>query len=89
MHKLFINITAVCAVIASTSVLADPKLFNAELKGISLDKMRAVLADTTVKPIRENNNYWVDKYNANGILKGATDLNFGYTKNGQFGLCPV
>ncbi|MFV5498357.1 hypothetical protein VXQ16_17660 [Acinetobacter baumannii] len=54
--------------ITSTSVFADPKLFNAELKGISRDKMRTVLAGTAVKPIREEDQYWVDKYNSNGKL---------------------
>lgn len=84
MRHLLGSALIVCSVIASTSVFADPKLFNVELKGISRDKMRTVLAGTAVKPIREDDHYWVDKYNANGVLEGATDLNFGYSSNGQF-----
>lgn len=84
MRHLLSSAIIACSVIVSTSVFADPKLFNAELKGISRDKMRTVLAGTAVKPVREEDQYWVDKYNANGVLEGATDLNFAYTSNGQF-----
>lgn len=84
MRKLFGSTIIACSVMASSSAFADPKLFNVELKGISRDKMRTVLEGTAVKPIREDSNYWIDTYNANGVLEGATDLNFGYTSNGQF-----
>ncbi len=46
--------------------------------------MRTVLAGTAEKPIREEDQYWIDKYNANGVLEGATDLNFTYSSNGKF-----
>ena len=84
MRNLFGFVIIACSVIASTSIFADPKLFNSELKGVSRDKMRTALKGTAVKSIREDSNYWVDTYNSNGVLEGATDLNFGYTSNGQF-----
>ncbi|WP_416665866.1 hypothetical protein [Acinetobacter baumannii] len=68
MRHLLGSAIIACSMITSTSVFADPKLFNAELKGISRDKMRTVLAGTAVKPIREEDQYWVDKYNSNGKL---------------------
>lgn len=84
MRHLLGSALIVCSMIASTWVFADPKLFNVELKGITRDKMRAVLESTAVKPIREDSNYWIDTYNANGVLEGSTDLNLGSTSNGQF-----
>lgn len=84
MHH-FINTTLILYVaVASSSVMAAPQLFNTELKGATRDQIRAVLQNTDVKAVREDNNYWVDKYNSNGVLQGATELNFGYTSNGEF-----
>ncbi|MFH7354326.1 hypothetical protein [Acinetobacter bereziniae] len=73
-----------CVTIACSSVMAAPQLFNTELKGATRDQIRSALQDTNVKVIREDNNYWVDKYNSNAVLEGTTELNFGYTSNGNF-----
>lgn len=73
-----------CATIASTAVMAQPQLFNVELKGATRDQMRSAIKDTNLKIIREDNNYWVDKYNSDGVLQGATELSLGYTSNGKF-----
>ena len=73
-----------CVTVASSSVMAAPQLFNTELKGATRAQIRSVLQNTDVKAVREDNNYWIDKYNSNGVLQGATDLNFGYSSNGKF-----
>jgi hypothetical protein len=81
----FTNLALIfCVTVASSSVMAAPQLFNTELKGATRDQIRLVLQSTDVKAVREDNNYWIDKYNSNGVLQGASELNFGYTSNGKF-----
>lgn len=84
MRQLFGNGLVVCSLVASVPAIAAPQLFNTELKGATRDQIRLVLQNTDVKAVREDNNYWIDKYNSNGVLQGATELNFGYTSNGKF-----
>ena len=81
----FINTALIlCVTVASSSVMAAPQLFNVELKGATRDQIRSALQNTNVKVVREDNNYWIDKYNSNAVLEGTTELNFGYTSNGKF-----
>lgn len=85
MHQLCRNsLIVVGSIVASMSVMAAPQLFNVELKGATRDQIRSTLQNTDVHAVREDNNYWIDKYNSNGVLQGATDLNFGYASNGKF-----
>lgn len=84
MNHLINKALILCVIVVSSSVIAAPQLFNTELKGATRDQIRSVLQNTDVKAVREDNNYWVDKYNSNGVLQGATELNFGYTSNGKF-----
>ena len=84
MRQLWGNSLIVGSIVTSMSVMAAPQLFNTELKGATRDQIRSVLKNTDVKAVREDNNYWIDKYNSNGVLQGATDLNFGYSSNGKF-----
>lgn len=84
MRKFIFFIWVLISIFTSNLVAAAPQLFNTELKGVSRDAMRNVLANTDVKTIREDNNYWVDKYNPNGVLQGASELNFAYTSAGKF-----
>ena len=84
MHHIINTALILCVTVASSSVMAAPQLFNIELKGATRDQIRSVLQNTDVKAVREDNNYWIDKYNSNGVLQGATDLNFGYSSNGKF-----
>ena len=84
MHQLCGNSLIVGSIVASMSVMAAPQLFNVELKGATRDQIRSTLQNTDVHAVREDNNYWIDKYNSNGVLQGATDLNFGYSSNGKF-----
>ena len=84
MHHIINTALILCVTVASSSVMAAPQLFNIELKGATRDQIRSVLQNTDVKAVREDNNYWIDKYNSNGVLQGASELNFGYTSNGKF-----
>ena len=84
MHQLWGNSLIVGSIVTSMSVMAAPQLFNTELKGATRDQIRSALQNTNVKVIREDNNYWIDKYNSNAVLEGTTELNFGYTSNGKF-----
>jgi len=84
MRQLWGNSLIVGSIVTSMSVMAAPQLFNVELKGATRDQIRSALQNTNVKVIREDSNYWIDKYNSNGVLQGATELNFGYTSNGKF-----
>lgn len=73
-----------CVTMVSTAVIAQPQLFNVELKGATREQMRSAIQNTNVKPIRVDDNYWVDKYRPDGVLQGATELSLGYTSNGKF-----
>lgn len=84
MRQLWGNSLIVGSIVTSMSVMAAPQLFNVELKGATRDQIRSALQNTNVKVIREDNNYWIDKYNSNAVLEGTTELNFGYTSNGKF-----
>ena len=65
----FINTALIlCVTVASSSVMAAPQLFNVELKGATRDQIRSALQNTNVKVVREDNNYWIDKYNSNAVL---------------------
>lgn len=84
MQKFIHSCLISCMVIISSSVIAQPQLFNIELKGATRDQMRTSLENNGIKVIREDNNYWVDKYKTNDVLQGSTELNIGYTSNGHF-----
>lgn len=74
----------VAAFVSSMSVSAAPTLFNTELKSATREDLRTVLQSTSVIVVREDDGYWVDQYNPNGLLTGASELNFGYSSNGVF-----
>lgn len=84
MYRVFGTPLMAYAIVASSSIMAAPQLFNVELKGATRDQIRSALYKTNVEAIRENDSYWVDMYNPNGVLQGAKTLNFGYTSNGKF-----
>lgn len=83
MRQFFGPSIIVCSAVLSVSAIAAPQLFNVELKGATRDQMRAALENTNILPLREDNNYWVDKYDPNGALQGASELNIGYTSAGK------
>lgn len=43
------------------------------------EEVRRVLAGRGIRPIREDDRYWVDKYDSAEILSGSSELAIGYT----------
>lgn len=76
--------TSLFAVAVSTSIAADTapavtlKLFGATLKDASRAPLRKAFAAANLKAIREDERYWVDKYDASNALDGASELGVGY-----------
>jgi len=54
------------------------ELFGVVVKGASRDQLRQALKANGVRATREENQYWVDVYDAKGVLDGATELQAGY-----------
>lgn len=62
------------------------ELFGTPLQGATRNQLRGVLKAHGLGVVREDNNYWVDKYNASAVLDGASSLDVGYTiKTDKFG----
>ena len=57
---------------------AEVTLFGQNLKTVTRPQMRTALKAESVTPTREDSNYWVDQYDAKGLLKEATGLDIGY-----------
>lgn len=55
-------------------------LFGIALKDVKRDDFRAACKQAGCTPVREDNAYWVDVFNVNGNLKGASALNVGFVK---------
>lgn len=75
-------VLAFCAACVAIPVsAADTKsieLFGVTLKGASRDQLRKTFKQNSLKATREDDDYWVDKYNAQGVLDGASELAAGY-----------
>lgn len=80
--RLFIAATAaVIAVSALPATAAETKtleLFGVPLKGATRDQLRQAFKQNGLSATREENNYWADTYNAQGVLDGASDFQAGY-----------
>ncbi len=67
---------------------ADPRpleLFGVTLKGAARDQLRQVFKQNGLRATREENGYWVDTYDAHGVLEGASDFQAGYiVASGKF-----
>jgi len=55
-------------------------LFGVELKDVKRDDFRVACKQTGCIPVREDKDYWVDVFEVNGKLKGASDLHAGFVK---------
>lgn len=81
-RRLFVLISAVAAFsLSTTSFAAGQKpleLFGTLLQGTTRDQFRNALKQSGVRPTREDNQYWVDLYDAKGVLEGASVLQVGY-----------
>jgi hypothetical protein len=54
------------------------ELFGVPLRGASRTALREALARDQPRPTRLDDSYWVDLYDPNGVLAGATKLSIGY-----------
>lgn len=84
-RKLFVAVFTVLAVLASALpvIAAESKprkleLFGVALKDASRDQLRQVFKQNGMRAIREEKKYWVDIYDATGVLEGASQFQAGY-----------
>jgi hypothetical protein len=83
MYRRKFIVASACALILSVqpAVAADQKpleLFGVSLKGATRDQLRQTFKQNGLRAKREDNNYWVDTYDAKGVLDGASDFQVGY-----------
>lgn len=76
---------AIGAAPAPAAAPANLELFGVALKGATRDRLRQAFRQNGLRPTREENNYWTDTYDAQGVLDGATEFTAGYVDaSGQF-----
>lgn len=82
-----IGLLTVSLVMHASPVLAQDKpegdktvlsLFGTPLKGADRSQLRDTLKKNDLKAIREDDRYWVDTYNPQGVLDGASAFEAGY-----------
>lgn len=83
--NIFISVVTFAVVLFSVLPVAaaDHKdqqleLFGTSLKSATRDQLRQAFKQNGLKATREDNNYWVDTYNAQGVLDGASTFQAGY-----------
>lgn len=82
-RRLFLAAAAVTTMLATSThaLAADAKpveLFGTPLKGASRDQLRTAIKAVGLQPEREDDRYWIDKYDVNGALEGATKMLAAY-----------
>ena len=87
--RSFVVATAVSvAFFTQSAIAADQKqleLFGVALKGATRDQLRQSFKQNGLRVTREDNKYWVDTYNADGVLDGASEFQAGYVSaSGKF-----
>lgn len=88
-RRMFIVSTAIAPFFSFLpAIAADQKpleLFSVPLKGATRDQLRQTFKQNGLRTKREDNNYWVDTYDAQGVLEGASDFQAGYVSaTGKF-----
>lgn len=88
-RRSFIAATAAAVIfLALPAVAADQKpleLFGVSLKGATRDQLRQAFKHNGLRATREENSYWVDMYDAQGVLDGASEFQAGYVAaSGKF-----
>ncbi|ASU39113.1 hypothetical protein hmeg3_13010 [Herbaspirillum sp. meg3] len=82
MNRRLALVTMAAAILIHAPVFSAPpkrlELFGMQLKGATRDQLRQTFKQNGVNPVREDDRYWVDNYNANGVLDGATEFSAGY-----------
>ncbi len=59
------------------------QMFGVRLSSATRDEMRQALRDQGMKVVREDARYWVDIYDAKGMLNGSTKFFVGYAASTQ------
>jgi hypothetical protein len=54
------------------------EMYGVRLSAATRDAMRTALHVHGVKPVREDARYWVDIYDATGLIRGASQFHLGY-----------
>ena len=80
---IVVSIAAAALFSVAPNANADQKSKQVELFGVSLknadrDQLRQVFKQNGMVPTREDNGYWVDTYDAQKVLEGASDFKTGY-----------
>ncbi len=57
----------------------EPRLFGVSLAKANRREVRAALARTGARPIREDDRYWYDTYDSSKVVPGSSELVSGYT----------
>lgn len=82
MKRRFMIPLALVTSFAMGQVLAQaPKsldLFGVTLKNAGREELRGVFKRNGLKATREDNRYWVDNYDAKGVLDDASEFSCGY-----------
>jgi hypothetical protein len=61
------------------------ELFGVTLKGAVRDQLRQAFKQNGLRATREDKSYWVDTYDAKGVLEGAGEFQAGYLRDsGKF-----
>jgi TPR repeat protein len=61
------------------------ELFGQNLKGATRDQLRGIFKQNGLQATREEDSYWVDTYQAEGVLEGANEFHAGYVAaSGKF-----
>lgn len=55
------------------------EMYGVRLNSATRDPMRRALHAHGIKPVREDARYWVDVYDAKGLIRGASQFYLGYT----------
>lgn len=87
--KSFVVATAVTIAFSAQPVIAAAQkpleLFGVALKNAQRYQLRQAFKQNGLSATREDNNYWVDTYNAEGVLEGASQFQAGYVAaSGKF-----
>jgi len=85
-REFFITTVVLAATLSGASAFGAPQsieMFDTPLKGAKRDQLRQVFKKNGMIPTREDSSYWVDLYDSNRMLQGATHFEVGYTMKAE------
>ena len=92
MSRFFASVAVATSFLAASASAQTPPtthpnlvLFGTSVQGATRMQLRDTFKKRGLKPVREDNRYWVDIYDPKGILEGASSFQAGYVmKTGRF-----